>query len=161
HGPAAPNPSGRHRQEVTVGWRQLSVCAVLLLAPPGRAATWDEPWQDDVIRKADTLVKAEVLANDGKSVNIKVVETLAGAAVPERATVEGLTLLRLSSFPLADEETKSPYKKAKPFSFSLPKQRGGKPGAAPPPTAGSARLEDGNVYATYRHSFHQALVPQE
>jgi len=144
-----------------VGWRQLSVCAVLLLAPPGRAATWDEPWQDDVIRKADTLVKAEVLANDGKSVNIKVVETLAGAAVPETATVEGFSLLRLSSFTLADEETKFPFKKGQSYYFFLTKQKGGKTWAVATPTAGYARLEDGNVYATYRHSFHQALVPQE
>ena len=31
------------------------------------------------------MVKAEVLANDGKTVKLKVVETLAGAEVPEKA----------------------------------------------------------------------------
>jgi hypothetical protein len=133
---------------------------VLLLAPAAWATTWDEPWQDEIIRKADTLVKAEVLANDGKSVNLKVVETLAGADVPEKVTVEGFSLLRLTSISSADE-TKFPFKKGQSYYFFLTKKKDGKTWAVATPTAGYARVEDGNVYATYRHSFHQALVPQE
>jgi hypothetical protein len=133
---------------------------VLLLAPPAWATSWDEPWQDEVIRNADTLVKAEVLANDGTSVNLKVVATLAGAEVPEKATVEGFSLLRLTSLSRTDE-TKLRFKKGQSYYFFLSKQKDGKTWALATPTTGYARVEDGNVYATYRHSFHQALVPQE
>ena len=144
-----------------MGLRQLSFFAVLLLAPRAWATTWDEPWQDEVLRKADTLVKAEVLANDGKSINLKVVETLAGAQISEKATVEGFSLLRLTSFSPGADETKFAFKKGQFYYFLLTKQKDGKTWAVATPTAGYARVEDGTVYATYRHSFHQALVPRE
>jgi hypothetical protein len=80
--------------------------------------------------------------------------------VPEKATVEAFSLLRLTSISSADE-TKFPFKKGQTYYFFLTKQKDGKTWALATPTAGYARVEDGNVYATYRHSFHQALVPQE
>jgi hypothetical protein len=144
-----------------VGWRQLSVCAALLFALPVWATTWDEPWQDEVVRKAETLVKVKVLANDGKSVNFKVVKTLAGAEVPAELTVEGFGLLRLTSTSTADDEAKFPFKKGESYYVLLTKRKDGKTWAVATPTTGYARIEDGNVYATFRHSYHQALVPEE
>ncbi len=146
-----------------MGWRQLSVCIVLLLASSAWAATWNEPWQDEVLRKADAVVKAEVLANDGKSVSLKVVKTLAGDEVPEKATIDGFSLLRLGSRTVGagDDELEFHFKKGSTCYFFLTKQKDGKSWAIATPTTGFAAVVDGNVTATYRHSYHQALVTED
>ncbi|MFD1185285.1 hypothetical protein ACFQ2O_03630 [Pontibacter rugosus] len=122
------------------------------------AETWDEPWQKEVIKKADYFILASVRSIDSAGAKVDVVKSFGGNSLHGTINISGFYMLDLKSssgrglhFPL--EEPKSYYlflKKGEGGSYSLPT-----------PTSGYAPLEEGKVMATYRHSYHQALVSQE
>src|SRR5436305_13830525 len=76
-------------------WALLA--ASLLAGLQAGATTWDEPWQEAVVKDADTFVKARVLKNDKTSMTLKVLKHLDGVETPETLTVDGFSLLRLTS----------------------------------------------------------------
>ncbi|WP_313986765.1 HEAT repeat domain-containing protein [Xanthocytophaga flavus] len=121
------------------------------------ATTWDEPWQDKIIREADSFVLAKVLSFDAeKGVEIKILKNLAGKELPVQTKITGFYLLHLCSRS-GNEGPEFYFKGVDSCYFFLKKNDKGNQAIATP-TSGYAALKDGNVYATYRHSYHQAIV---
>ncbi len=140
---------------------KLAIGTFLCLFPSVTlATTWDEPWHERVVKEADSFVKVQVLKNEaGKQLVLKTLKQLAGASVPAEFTVDRFWLLQLTStsgghgpeFRLAPGATCYVFVK---------KNSTGNNWALPTPTAGFAKVEGDNIVATYRHSYHMALVSQ-
>ncbi len=130
---------------------------ILLLVSRSEATTWDEPWADDVLAKASSFVLAKVTSNDeAKGITIHVLKTLGGQELKGELLVNDFYLLNLCSssghgveFQIAP--TDSCY-------FFLSRNKEGKYCIATP-TTGFSPVFQGSVAATYRHSYHKALVP--
>jgi len=134
------------------------------LGPVLPATTWDEPWHADVIRRAHTFVLVEVVANPtGHEVKARLVRHLAGRKLPATLTIAGFHSLRIGSTSSAagDQELRLPFKpKDRVYTF-LRKKKDAPTWQLATPTAGWARLADDEVTATYRHSYHKALVDRD
>ena len=132
----------------------------LLLLSFGKiwCTTWDEPWQDEIIKQSESLVLAKILKTTKKGqVQVQILKLIAGKAVPQKIKLSGFYLLDLCSISgghgvhFEFGEVDSMYlflKKKKKYQISTP-------------SSGFARIKNGKVYATYRHSYHQALVSME
>jgi len=123
-----------------------------------QATTWDEPWQEQVVQDADCFVLARIQACDRKQgATLHILKKLAGSDLTEEVSLDSFSLLHLCSrsgnegpefrFDVGDT-TYFFLKQTKPGHYSIAT-----------PTTGYARREMGKVSATYRHSYHQALVP--
>ena len=122
------------------------------------ATTWDEPWQDKVIKDADYFVFAEVKSFDEKKgVTIEIIKSLGGKRLKGKIKITGFYLLDLCSSS-GRHGPEFNFDDKKECYFFIKKNSKGKYCIATP-TTGFDCLKDGNVYATYRHSYHQALVP--
>ena len=141
---------------------RLSVLLFLLLAAASRlahATSWDEPWQETVVKKADYLVLARVTAADAhKGIKATVIRSLGGGALPDTIKINGFYSLQLCS-PSPGEVPAFELGSTDSCYFFLQKKPSGEYAIATP-TTGFARVKAGQVAATYRHSYHQALVPQ-
>lgn len=132
--------------------------ALFALAPSAlNATTWDEPWQDKVMKEAEHFVLARVKKSDEeKGITIDILKTLGGSPLEGTVEVTDFYMLDLCSSSSGHgpefhfEDMDSCY-------FFLKKNSKGKL-SLPTPTAGFAYIIKGKVYATYRHSYHQALV---
>ncbi len=126
-------------------------------SPLAHASTWDEPWQETVVKKADHLVLARVTAASAKGVTAVILRTLGGEPLTDTVQINNFYALRLCNDSL---NTKPDFELGKTDScyFFLQKQPSGGYAIATP-TTGFARVKAGQVAATYRHSYHQALVP--
>jgi hypothetical protein len=124
-----------------------------------QATTWDEPWQDSVIFHADCFIKAKVLSVDEeKGIDIKVIESLAGEKISGKVKITDFYMLTLCSAS-GDHGPEFDMKRGGTYYFFL---KQGKKGEfmLPTPTAGFANTDKGGVIATYRHSYHQCMVPE-
>ena len=143
---------------------RLLFCALLPLtaAPYLRYTTWDEPWHEDVVRSADSLVKLQVLTNDaGRKVTAKVLDRVAGGPVPDVLTIDdNYSLLELRSQSSDSHELELPFRRDQPYYVFLAKAKQGEHFTIATPTSGWAKTTEGKVTATYRHSYHKALVPE-
>jgi hypothetical protein len=146
----------------------LLITSLLTITATSRATTWDEPWQETVVKDADTFIKATVVESSPKSITLKVLKHLAGQPVPDALTVDRFSLLHLGSYSLGPDgmahELRFNFAKNEDWYFFLKKMKDKKDRdtwAIATPTAGFAGAANGNVYATYRHSYHQALVPDD
>ena len=143
--------------------RALTLVPFLLLLP--RYATWDEPWHEDVVRGADTFVKVKVLENEkGKKVTAKVLDRVAGGAIPDQLAIDAYYALGLKTTFVrgkdGDDELHFRLRKDNEYYLFLkPSDQGGSFALATP-TAGWANVTDTGVIATYRHSCHLCLVPE-
>lgn len=123
-----------------------------------QATTWDEPWQETLVKKADSFVLARVTASDAqKGVTINVLRSLAGSPLAGTVQITGFYSLDLCS--VSAGEGPEFHLRADSCYFFLKKQSAGTYAIATP-TTGFAPTKAGRVVATYRHSYHQALVPQ-
>jgi len=123
------------------------------------ATSWNEPWADKVIKEAEYFVLADILSSDAKSVKIKIIKQFGGEKLPEKISITGYYLLRLMSSS-GDGETGFHLNHIKRSYFFIKKNDKGKYCIATP-TTGFDLVHDGKVHATYRHSYHQALVPPD
>lgn len=124
------------------------------------ATTWNEPWQDKVILNADYFVLAKIISDDEKTgVQIEITKTLGGKELKGEITLSNFYLLDLCSGSDDDGPTFH-FSGSKECYFFIKKNRKGQYCIATPTTGFDYKI-DGNVYATYRHSYHQALVPVE
>jgi hypothetical protein len=105
------------------------------------------------------LVLARVTAIDAhKGIKATILRSLGGGALPDTVKISGFYSLQLCSSSPGEEPafemsgTDSCY-------FFLQKKPSGEYAIATP-TTGFARVKAGQVAATYRHSYHQALVPR-
>jgi hypothetical protein len=121
------------------------------------ATTWDEPWQDKVIKEADYFVFAKVKSFDEeKGVKIEILKTLGGQKLKGEIKISDFYLLDICSS--SGHGAESHFDDIEECYFFIKKDKKGKYCIATP-TTGFDYVKDGNVYATYRHSYHQALVP--
>jgi hypothetical protein len=126
------------------------------------ATTWDEPWHEAVVKDADVFVKALVVKNEPRKLTLKVLKHLAGIDTPETVVVDSYSLLSIGSFTVgAHSETDFNLAENEDWYFFLKKVKGKETWALATPTAARAGISGENVIATYRHSYHQALVPED
>ena len=118
------------------------------------ATTWDEPWADKVIKEADYFVLAEILPDSENGVKIKIIRQLGGDKLPTEIEITNFYLLGLTSF---SHGVGFEFGNVEQSYLFLKKNDKGEFCIATPTTFDAVR--DENVYATYRHSYHQALVP--
>lgn len=137
----------------------LKTCVILTLFTisfHASATTWDEPWQDKIIKEAESFVFAKVLSNDeDKGVEIEITKSLAGKSVEGKIKITSFYLLDLCSSS-GGHGPEFHFEGVKECYFFLKKVKGEY--AISTPTSGFAYIDDGNVYATFRHSYHQTLV---
>src|SRR5262245_43094000 len=123
------------------------------------ATTWNEPWHEQVVKEADSFVRVQVLKNEnGRRVTAKPLKQLAGAVVPAEFTIDQFWMLKVTSW-FAGYGPELRLKPGTVYYVLVKKNRSGPNWALPTPTAGFAETEDEQVKATYRHSYHMALVP--
>lgn len=61
----------------------------LLFFTTVKATTWDEPWQDEIIKKADYFVLAKVTGSDAKSVSISILKQFGGKPLTGNIKITG------------------------------------------------------------------------
>ena len=137
----------------------LFVC--FIIAQPARATTWDEPWHDEVMRNSESFVKVKVIENQGSGVKAEVIKFLAGARTPEQIELRGFSRLTLTSTSSHNDELRMPFTPGQIYYLFIKKSEKTNTYQIPTPTSGWAKLDGANVAATYRHSLHKALVPEE
>jgi hypothetical protein len=122
------------------------------------ATTWDEPWTETVIKQSDYFVLANIISYDEeKGVKIKITKQLGGEKLPEELEITNFYLLNLMSTS-GGHGAEFHFKDIEKSYFFIKKNAKGEY-CISTPTSGFDFVKDGNVYATYRHSYHQALVP--
>lgn len=123
------------------------------------AETWNEPWQKEIIKNADYFVLAKVLSNvDSIGTEIEIIKYFGSQKLEGRILINGFSLLNMTSS--SGYGVHLDFEKDQTLYLLLNKRKDGNY-AIPTPTSGFAVLDsDKNVYATYRHSYHQALIPQ-
>ena len=141
--------------------RLIAFLFVLLLATSrlAQATTWDEPWHETVVKKADCFVLARITAVDAqKGITVSVVRSLAGEPLAGTLRITEFYSLDLCS-QSAGEGPEFRLGSVDSCYFFLQKRPAGTYAIATP-TTGFAAVQQGQVVATYRHSYHQALVPR-
>ena len=124
------------------------------------ATTWDEPWQDEIIRQADHFILANVQSFDEDTgLVIEVVRTIAGEPLEGTVRVSDFYLLELCSWS-GGHGPEFRFGGIDQCYFFLKKNEEGHYSISTP-TSGYTGIRDGEVAATYRHSYHQAAVPVE
>jgi len=123
------------------------------------AETWDEPWQKEILKNSDYFVLAKVLSNvDGIGTEIEIIKYFGNQKLIGKILINGFSLLQMTSS--SGHGVHLDFEKDQIFYFLLTKRKDGNY-AIPTPTSGFAFLDENkNVYATYRHSYHQASIPQ-
>ena len=122
-----------------------------------KATTWDEPWHNEVVKKADYFVLAKVIGNDSqKWVRIIILKQFGGKHLRDTITITNFYLLSLCSYSSGEGPDFS-FKNVDSCYFLI-KTNAKNEYCIATPTAGYAILRYGKVHATYRHSYHQALV---
>lgn len=124
------------------------------------ATTWDEPWQDKIIKSAEYFVLAEVLSCDEQEgADIEILEQFGGEKLPKKIHIGEFSLLHITSMS-AGHGPEFHLPVGMKCYFLLQKGKG-KNFAISTPTSGFAVVKQDQVYATFRHSYHQAAVPQK
>lgn len=131
--------------------------AFIFTAVTSSATTWDEPWADKVIREASSFVLAKIKSCDpDKGIAIQIIKTLGGKELKDSLVISDFYLLTICSSSGHDAE----FRVAKTDScYFFIKQNGKGNYCIATPTTGFSYVADGQVMATYRHSYHQASVP--
>lgn len=129
-----------------------------LSSRPVTALTWDEPWHEQVVKQADAFVLGKIIASDArKGATVRVLQSLGGAPLAGTVRITGFYLLDVCSSS-GGHGPEFYFGKADTCYFFLKKNASGDYSMATP-TTGFAAVSGGRVVATYRHSYHQALVP--
>lgn len=138
--------------------RLITILFLAISTISTNATTWDEPWQDKVIKEADYFVFAKVKSyNNEKGVTIEIIKSLGGPELKGNIIISDFYLLNLCSSS-GNNGPEFYFKDIKKCYFFIKKNDKGNFCIATPST-GYDFVKDNNVFATYRHSFHQALVP--
>lgn len=121
------------------------------------ATTWDEPWHDEVVKNADSFVFAEIQSFDEQVVKIKIIRSLAGVPLSGEIEITNYYLLNICSTS-GGHGPEFHFENVKQCYFFL-KKNDKEQFCLATPTTGFASVNEGKVMATYRHSYHQAIVP--
>jgi len=124
------------------------------------ATTWNEPWQDKVVKESDSFVLAKIKNFDREEgATLDIIKTLAGKELKGEIKITDFYSLELCSSS-GGHGAEFNFDDMIECYFFIKKNDKGKFCIATP-TTGFNVVVNGNVYATYRHSYHQALVPAE
>jgi hypothetical protein len=137
----------------------LFVCFVI--AHEAGATTWNEPWHDEVMRNSESFVKVKITANQGSEAKADVIKFLAGLRTPEQIELKGFSRLAITSTSSGADEVRMPFAPGQIYYLFIKKSEKENTYRIPTPTSGWAKVQDADVIATYRHSLHKALVPEE
>lgn len=137
----------------------LVVCLKLFLFIPIYSTTWDEPWADKVIKEADSFVLAKIKNYNDSVTTIEIVKTLGGKELHGEIKITSFYLLDLCSTS-GGHDPEFHFKGINESYFFIKQNKNGKYCIATP-TSGFDYLVEGKVYATYRHSYHQAKASKE
>jgi hypothetical protein len=129
------------------------ICTIRL-----HATTWDEPWADEVIKKAESFVLAKVISSDEeKGISILIIKTLSGKELKDTILISNFYSLRICSSS-SDHGEEFHIEPVDSCYFFITQNKKGEFCIATP-TTGFDYVLDGQAVATYRHSYHQASVP--
>jgi len=132
----------------------LLVCLTIINS--SFATTWDEPWADEVIKQSSSFVLAQVVScNADSGVSIRIIKTLSGKVLSDSIFISDFYLLSLCSSSGDGPEFHIPVVDS--CYFFITQNKEGKYCIATPST-GFDYVYQGKVAATFRHSYHQALV---
>lgn len=124
------------------------------------ATTWDEPWHDQVVKKAQSFLLAKIVSVDlKKGIRLQLIKLLSGIAVSDTFSINGFNQLHLCSVS-GGEGAMFNFEGVDSCYFFVSKNDSNAYSIATP-TAGFAVLHNGVVSATYRHSYHQAAVDKD
>jgi hypothetical protein len=124
------------------------------------ATTWDEPWAEKIIRESDYFILADIISHDEeKGIKIKILKQLGGEKLPLEIEITNFYLLKLMSTS-GGHGPEFHFDGIGKSYFFLKKNEQGEY-CISTPTSGFDIVDNNNVHATYRHSYHQALVPYE
>jgi hypothetical protein len=137
------------------------ICLLFIAAAiPANATTWNEPWMDEVIRKADYFVLADIISVDEeKGAKIHIREQLGGATLPADLEISGFYCLDLTS--LSGGHGPEFHLPDSGQCYFFLKKNDKDAYCMPTPTTGFDYVVGDEVYATYRHSYHQTKIPAE
>lgn len=130
-----------------------------LIYNQGKAETWNEPWQKEIIEKSEFFVLGKVLEKRDHSLKIEIIKDFGTNKIEDEIIIDDFFMLDMTSssghgthFTLEKDETIYLFlQKNKNKNYSLPT-----------PTSGFAELNnENNVSATYRHSYHQTLISRD
>lgn len=143
--------------------RKIKILIILIISitcqNTVQAETWDEPWQKEIIQKSEYFVLGNVIKLDSLGVHIQITQNFGTKELPNRILINGFSLLNLGSS--SGQGVHFDFEEGQNHYFLLTKKEDGN-FAIPTPTSGFALLDkENNVYATYRHSYHQALIPKD
>jgi len=120
--------------------------------------TWEEPWQSEILEAAEYMLLAEVEhCEPTESMQLRVLKAFESDLT---GTIEVDDFFMLDLCSSSGEGPSFEFEPGMMCYFLLKKGENGNY-QLPTPTSGYAPVEEGEVYATYRHSIHQALVPQD
>ncbi|MBB4804162.1 hypothetical protein HNP37_004248 [Flavobacterium nitrogenifigens] len=124
------------------------------------AETWNEPWQKEIIKKAEYFVLGKVIKNGENGVEIEILKSFGNSKIESKnILISGFSMLRMTSS--SGHGIHLDFDPNQTFYLFLVKNKDGNYDI-PTPTSGFALLDEKNtVTATYRHSYHQALIPQD
>lgn len=126
-----------------------------------RSDTWNEPWQKEIIVQSEFFVLANVLSHsDSLGTRIEIVKSFGPNSLSGQVVIQGFSMLNHASYSSRRHLHKLPFREGQTLYFFLSNGEKGHY-SIPTPTSGFAYVSpEKNVHATYRHSYHQALVPQ-
>jgi hypothetical protein len=124
------------------------------------ATSWNEPWIDKVIKSADYFVLAKIISYDHETgVKIEIIKQFGGAKLPERIHITAFYLLDLTSSS-GGHGPEFRFKNIDKSYFFIKQNDKGEYCIATP-TTGFDFVKGEKVAATFRHSYHQALIPAD
>ncbi|PLW91875.1 MAG: hypothetical protein C0592_13595 [Marinilabiliales bacterium] len=124
-----------------------------------KATTWDEPWQDEIIKNSEYFILGNVIKNDyQKGTTIEIIKNIVGYRLPDQILISDFYLLHLCSYS-DGHGPEFQFDEGEQYYFFLKVNEDGHY-CISTPSSGFAYFdkEENIVYATYRHSYHQALV---
>lgn len=133
----------------------LLLVTILMVQLKVNAHSWNEPWQKEIIMRADYFILAEIVSEtDSIGTKVKVIKHFG------EQELKGEILIT-NHFKVSAHGSHSRFKKGKKYYLFLNKDKDGGY-ITETPTSSFAELDnDNNVTATYRHSYHQALVSKD
>ncbi len=135
----------------------ITLIVIIFFASTLIGTTWEEPWQEEILLKADTFIKGKVISSDSQEgAEIRVIETYSKDTLPDIIRIKGFYLLEIMSWTGGHDDDFYRFKKDTEYFFIL--KSSANCYELPTPTSGSAYIEDGTVYTSYRHEFHRAAV---
>lgn len=140
--------------------KTILFCTFAILFTRISATTWDEPWQETVIKEADYFVLAKIKAVDEhEGITIDIIKCLGGDSLKGEINITQFSHLDLCSTSGGHgPEFRLP--KVEQCYFFIKKNEKGEY-CIPTPTSGYGFVDQENVIGTYRHSYHQAKIPIE